>query len=290
MNIFLKPGLIKPFTVMRFFKQHLVLAALFIIASTVNTTAQGAETIEVLTEATPFTVIRPDEAHTGEATIFVKNVLARANIESEIQYTPWKRSYQYALTQPNVLIYPIARTNEREEQFEWIGSIIPVSYFLFKLKARDDIALEEIYDAKQYTIGVVNKHAHHEYLSGKGFDNFQAVNNSEQNLRKLLLGRIDLFPLSSGGLFPLCRQVQIDCSQIVPVMALEDFSDGLYMAFSKNSDSAAIEQIKQAYKEERNTPGYERLFANRNIQAKRIETIMQPSSTVPTRSSGNDPQ
>lgn len=275
---------------MTFFKQQLALAVLIIILSAANTTAKGAETIEVLTEATPFTVIRPDEAHTGEATIFVKNVLARANFVSDIQYTPWKRSYQYALNQPNVLIYPIARTNEREEQFEWVGSIIPVSYFLFKLKARDDIDLEEVDDAKQYTIGVVNKHAHHEYLGSKGFDNFQAVNNSEQNLRKLLLGRIDLFPLSSGGLFPLCKQVKIDCSQIVPVIALEDFSDGLYMAFSKNSDADAVQRMKQAYLEERNTPGYERLFANRNIQAKRIETIMQPASTLSTQSTGNNPQ
>ncbi|MBL4673699.1 MAG: transporter substrate-binding domain-containing protein [Arenicella sp.] len=231
--------------------------------------------IEVLTESTPFTRPDPLIEHRGEATIFVKHVLGRANIGYNISYVPWKRSYQYGLTTKNILIYPIARTQKRENKFIWVGKIIPVNYFLFRLKRRNDINLENIEQAKSYSIGVVNHHAHHEYLESEGFTDFEPVNSSAQNLRKLLLGRIDLFPLSSGGLEPLCKQLNVNCDQIVPAIALDNFSDGLYMAFSKQSNRETVERVQNAYNQLYRQTDYKTLFAHRLAAAKKIESEQQ---------------
>ena len=234
--------------------------------------AQQIADLEVLTEQTPFTTAEPHNNNSGEATVFVKQVLNQANIEYNISFIPWKRSYQYAQVEPNILIYPLARTEQREKDFIWIGNIIPVSYFLFKLKSRNDISLKAISEAKSYSIGVVNKHAHHEFLISKGFTKFQTVNNSTQNLSKLLLGRIDLFPLSSGGLEPLCAKLEVDCAQIIPAIALENFSDGLYIALSNGSDPAIKEKLEIAYEAQITSPEYISLFSHRLNSARKIES------------------
>ena len=252
----------------------IILSLAFIYVS--NTNAEILPKIEVLTEPTPFTLLDTVNAGGGEATRFVKQVLDHAEIGFDISYVPWKRSYRRALRTSDVLIYPIARTEHREKQFIWVGRIIPISYFLFKLKNRKDIQLDIITQAKNYSIGVVNDHAHHEYLIEKGLTNFQAVNSSEQNLRKLLLGRIDLFPLSSGGIKPLCTQLEIDCSQIVPVMALEDFSDGLYMAFSLDSNPAIVERAQSSYQQIVQRPRHQSLFRARLLNASLVETSLKP--------------
>mgnify|MGYP006178814675 CR=1 FL=1 len=220
-------------------------------------------TIDVMTEATPFTLHTGAEEADGEATVFVKAVLERANIAYTFSFIPWKRSYRYAQTRDNILIYPIARTEARSRDFIWVGKIIPINYFLLRLRSRDDLNINTIEDAKKFTIGVVNDHVHHEYLLEEGFTDIQPVNSNEQNLRKLLLRRIDFFPMSAGGLLPLCAQLSIDCDLIEPAFALEDFSDGLYMAYSRNTRRDIIERTTAAYKEIVVSKDYKSLFATR---------------------------
>ena len=206
--------------------------------------AQELPPIEVLTERSPFTEVSPTG---GEATAFTQLLLEQAGLEHELSFLPWRRAYRYVLEQPNVLIYPLARSAQREDQFSWIGELIPVNYYLFKRADRTDITLETLEDANNYRVGVVNYHVHHEYLTARGLNNLQPVNSSLQNFKKALLGRIDLFPMSDGGLTPICRRNQIDCDQFEPVMKLEGISGGLQLAFNKETDPEVLEKARAAY-------------------------------------------
>ena len=256
------------------FLQTIVWCTLSFGATTQIVVAQS-EHIEVVTESTPFTVVGSSPGQGGEATLFVESVLERASIPHTTNFIPWKRAYQKALNQENVLVYPIAKTKARENNFHWVGKITPIRYFLFGLSERSDIRLTELEQAKQFALGVVNKHAHHEYLSSRGFDDFELVNSSAQNLRKLLLGRIELFPLSSSGLTPLCVEVRVDCSAIEPKLKLDDFSDGLYMAFSKNTAPEIIERVRQAYLLAQSDPKFKDLFKPRDRDAAEVEQQYQ---------------
>ncbi len=243
--------------------RQLLTVYILLVTFVYTQTALGDAFVNVMTEATPFTRQTEPVTVDGEATVFVKRVLERADIEYELSFIPWKRSYRYAQTRDNILIYPIARTKARAEDFIWIGKIIPINYYLFKLRERTDLQLASIDDARSLSIGVVNDHVHHEYLVSEGFSNIQPVNSSAQNLRKLLRKRIDLFPISAGGLLPLCAQISIDCKLLEPVLALEDFSDGLYMAFSKKSDPEIVRRTKEAYTALVDSDFYRTLFATR---------------------------
>ena len=88
-----------------------------------------------MTERSPFTEPVDDQPWRGEATRFTEAVLQRAGIGYELQYLPWRRAYRYVSSEPGVLIYPLARSEPREESFQWVGQLIPVNYYLFRLKS-----------------------------------------------------------------------------------------------------------------------------------------------------------
>jgi polar amino acid transport system substrate-binding protein len=205
--------------------------------------------VKLVTERTALTQTSSIDHSGGEATSFVQRVLANAQISQELIYLPWRRAYHHASTEPNTLIFALARTIQREEKFHWVGQLIPVNYYLFRLKSRADIQINSLDDARAYRIGVVNYHVHHEFLLAQNFTGLQPVNRNAQNLKKALLGRIDLFPISDGGLIPVCERENIDCSQFEPVLKLEEISGGLYMAYSINTDAATLESTRESYQQ-----------------------------------------
>ena len=50
----------------------------------------------------------------------VQGILAEADIQQEILAGPWERLIQEAQDKPNVLVFPLARTPEREKEFHWV--------------------------------------------------------------------------------------------------------------------------------------------------------------------------
>jgi len=222
-----------------------------------------AENIQVISERTPFTSSEETTVGGGEATVFVRQLLDVANVDYEFSYQPWKRAYNFALRERNILIYPLARSQQREDLFIWVGELIPVNYYLVKLKSRNDIVVEKLSDAKNYRIGIVNFHVTHEYLTQNDFRDLQPVNSNLQNLRKAQLNRIDLFPISDGGLLQLCKRHKLDCDQFEPVVKLSAISDGLYLAFSKNTDKTVLEQLDKGFKQMVTSGAHKDIFKSR---------------------------
>ena len=203
--------------------------------------------ILLLAEASPFTLKTDNSMSGGEATVFVEHLLVDAQQNYQLSFEPWKRAYLRAQTSANVLIYPMARDATREQQFQWVGQLIPVTYYLFRLSGRDDISISSLDDAKRWQMGVVNEHIHHQYLKDRGFKNLQPVNSNTQNVKKALLGRIDLFPMSDGGMMQLCSRDDLDCSSFTPVLKLDGISNGLYLAASRDTDQLIIDQLKASF-------------------------------------------
>ena len=122
---------------------HRTLLMLIITATLVRDVKAEQPPLVLLTEATPFTLTADTSGNGGEATAFVKQLLDNAQLDYELTFEPWKRAYRKAQSNDNVLIYPIARDTAREKQFRWIGQLIPVTYYLFRLTTRDDIKVEQ---------------------------------------------------------------------------------------------------------------------------------------------------
>ena len=97
------------------------LAALFYLFSSA-VFARNPPLLVVTEDLWPFNYLEDNQIK-GSATVLVKRILKQADMDYTLALLPWARSYQMALTKPNVLIYTINQTPERDENFHWVTQI-----------------------------------------------------------------------------------------------------------------------------------------------------------------------
>lgn len=207
-----------------------------------------AQTIHVVTEATPYTYLAEGKV-VGSATRVVELSLKRAGLDDyEVSLYPWARSYDMALKEPNVLIYLIARTAAREDQFHWAGEIMKIQYHLYRLKRKDKaFRITNLEAAKHHIIGVMRDDVRYQYLRAKGFTRLVVSAQSVDNFKKLLSGQVDLVPLTSDDATSLCKETQFDCAGLERVLTLDEASTGLYMAYSRSTPVALVQRTRLAF-------------------------------------------
>lgn len=226
--------------------QTLIFSIVCLIADTVY-----AENISIVTEDSfPLTYMENGRV-VGQATELVEMIMKQTGFEYKLEMLPWARAVHMATNDPNVLIYSIARTPERETQYKWVGEVAPVKYSLYKLRSRTDIVINTLDDARKYRIGVQNGDLRAKFLVQQGFPmnatpGLQEVNNNTLNIKKLENDRVDLIPISKRGLEGLCKDVGFDCSKFEAVFELP-IRTNLYMAYSLKTSDEIVERTRKVY-------------------------------------------
>ncbi len=184
----------------------------------------------------------------GPAVELIKAVLEKAEVNYSLEVLPWARAYAISTTQPNTLIFSIARTPQRESLFHWVGSLMELKYYLYGLASNfpDDVYIEN--DLKDRKVGTILDSATYQYLSKNGFSRLYAVANPKQNYEKLLSGRIELFPANAASFMSSCVKFGSDCTDIKPIVLLSLPATKLYFALNKDTDEILVAKIKGAYK------------------------------------------
>ena len=113
---------------------------------------QDVINIKVVTEDTfPLQYLENGKV-TGPATNLVEQVLLAAGVTYNIEVLPWARAYQLALTEPNILIYSLAKTTARLNAFKWVGKITALDYYLYGAVDSEINLQTSLEDLKQYEI------------------------------------------------------------------------------------------------------------------------------------------
>ena len=206
-----------------------------------------AQTIRAVTETTPYTFQRGDRVG-GSATEVVEKTLQAAGLtDYQVKLYPWARAYDMALKEPGVLIYLIARTTAREQQFKWAGEIMKIQYHLYRLRDRSDISVKTLADAKNYTIGVMRDDVRQQYLQSKGFHRLAVSAQWIDNFNKLVKRQVDLVPLTEDDASSLCAEAHFDCSGLERVLTLDEATSGLYMAYSASTADGTVQRTRTAF-------------------------------------------
>lgn len=221
----------------------------FILCSLQSGQPLAAQELLVLTEDLAPLNYQKQGQLTGYGTELLQAMLAQSKISAEFKVQPWTRSYQQALTQPNSLIYSIARTREREELFEWIGPISPRRICLIKLKSRTDIHLKELSELSRYKLGLVREMASSKLLMSKNLvadSAYDFAPSGESNIRKLMAGRVDLIVGSDWVTFYEARKLTGKKHNFEVVWVLDE-SSPYYFALNKESDAQLIKRLRNAF-------------------------------------------
>ena len=204
---------------------------------------------EILALADDFYPVQYKENNTivGPATALVKRVLTEAKVPYSIAMQPWARTYNTALHKPNILIYSIVRTAEREKLFHWIGPVIKVNYFLYGLEQVKINANTPLNELNKYRIAAVRQTASALFFAEHKIKSVRLIGDANQAIKMLLNNRVDLIPGIKGIFEKNCQRQHFRCEQIKPLYKLEKPSTEFYLALSKKTDKALVKKIKQAY-------------------------------------------
>lgn len=225
-----------------------LLPALPLCAAAVLAGPAGAQTVHAVTESTPFTAQAPDGRVAGAAAEIVERTLQRAGVRDyDLKLYPWPRSYALAQQEPGVLIFPMARTPEREKLFHWVAPIIRAEYRLFSLADRRDIQVASLADAQRYAIGVIRDDVRHLYLRRRGFVRLAVSADTAENFRRLTNRQVDMVVLSDAAARMLCEQAGADCPGVARVFTLDEIGADFYMAYSLQTDAALVQRTRAAY-------------------------------------------
>lgn len=206
-----------------------------------------AAPIEAITEASSYSYL--DEGKVaGPASEVVKATLEQAGLKDyHLALYPWARAYHIARAEPNVLIYPIIRTAERERLFKWVGEFEEIKTVLYRLQGHEGLELQDLDQAKAHTVGVVRDDVRDQYLRNAGFTRLVVSASALDNLRKLLAGQVDLIPLSPQDAQRFCEQLHIPFYTLKPVMGLEQITAHAYMAFSLATPDEVVQKAVDGF-------------------------------------------
>ncbi len=90
-----------------------------------------------LTEEYPPVTFKGENGEpTGFVTEMVKEILRRNDMSGEILIVPWSIGYELASNLPNVFLFSMDQTEQRRDNFEWIGPVGKNTAYLYGRKHR----------------------------------------------------------------------------------------------------------------------------------------------------------
>ncbi|HET7793758.1 MAG TPA: transporter substrate-binding domain-containing protein [Rhizobacter sp.] len=217
------------------------------LALTLTCGALHAQTIRAVTEPSNYSRMENGKP-AGPANEIAEATLKRAGFtDYSIGMYPWARAYDMAMQEPNVLIYLIARTPEREARFKWVGEYIRVDYFLYKLRSNTQLHLRSLEQARQHSIAVTRDDVRHQYLQAQGFTRLVVAPTVGDNFKMLVNGQAELAALSEAGAAQLCEDNRFDCTRLEKAYALDALTVGIWMAYSLPTSDEVVARTRAAF-------------------------------------------
>lgn len=102
--------------------------------------------LRVLTEdLPPYQIVKNHRVVAGSSFLQVEAILRSAGLPCRTEVLPWARSFELARTQPNTLIYSLARLPARENLFIWLMPLLQADYRYY---SADSAVIEHIQQGK----------------------------------------------------------------------------------------------------------------------------------------------
>lgn len=218
-----------------------------------------AQRLTIYTEvAPPFQYENPDGTLSGFSVDLVREIQRRVGNRDPIALVPWVRGYNEALTKPNVLLFAMDRSVERENSFQWVGPIGEVDYWFF-VKASSPIVIRQLSDAKKLGfIGVYKEDIRDQSLTRMGFTNLDRSVDQMVILRKLADGRIDALVDSQENMEQLTKLAGLDMKDFRGALAFQKTQT--FLAFSNLTTRNIVEAWRKALDAMKRDGTFEALF------------------------------
>ncbi len=212
-------------------------------------------TLTVVTELSPPNQTLINNQVSGESTELVKAIFAKANINPNIELYPWARAYNMALKRPNIFIYSMAKTPEREKHFHWIGEVATYQMGFVKLSSRTDINITSNEQAKDYKIAVQRNDLAAQRLTDRGYT-VVYTSDINKSYQLLMSGKVDLIIDDKNYIAAMAEQLALDERRFSFTHGIDFLTMKGYLAANINTEKRYVDALKKAFNEVMVTPKY----------------------------------
>ena len=152
--------------------------------------AAQAQTFDLVTGDIP-----PYSIKSGDRPGFIREFVAEMakvlKVSVNASFHPMGEAIEKARTGENTLVFPLARTAQREPNFTWVVKLFDMEACFLTVPGKPAVAGPE--DAKGRRIGALKGSAFTAYLADKGFTGVVEGANSAELAGKLVAGEIDVW-------------------------------------------------------------------------------------------------
>jgi polar amino acid transport system substrate-binding protein len=190
--------------------------------------------LKIVTETNypPITFKNKNNQPDGLAVEVTKKIMQNLKLKQKIDMLPWARAYSLAQTKPNIVLFSVSRTKQRDKLFQWAGPIYSMKSS-FYAKKDSKIKINNLEDAKKLKkIGTYFECFDEQFLKQQEFKNLKSTRNNIVNIRKLLRGRLDTISATNVTIKDMLKEANASFEDIKNVYTF--MSVGVYYAFSKD--------------------------------------------------------
>lgn len=177
----------------------------------------------------------------GTSTDIVEMLFNEADIEFKLRLRTWSVSYGRALERANYGVFSTARTDSREDLFEWVGPVGQYSWILLA-KAGHNLNINNLDDLRGFRIGGYEGDAATTFLQEQGFE-VSTLPNESLNAQRLATDLIDVWITSDINGYKIAEESGYpDVEEAFRIRTV-----GLYLAMNPDTDPRVINALNTAY-------------------------------------------
>jgi polar amino acid transport system substrate-binding protein len=237
----------------------------FVVAILWHVPARAQKTVTLATLDWP-PYIGEELPEKGYVAQIAVKAFERAGYSVKIDFLPWNRAVDDTWHGSYDAYFPEYYSEEVQRRFFYSEPFPGGPVGFFKLKTTR-LQFESLEDLKPYTIGVVRGYINSAEFDAANFLHKDVADNDLSNLKKLLLGRIDLAVIDKYVGFYLIKQNFPDkvgeLEFLDPPLNVQD----LYLCFPKNSDKSAelLKAFNAGLNKLREDHGLDRIISERGF-------------------------
>ena len=205
-----------------------------------------APKLRILTENYPPLSYIEDGVITGYGADVVSAIQRQLGTEFPVELHMWDKAYEMALSEPNVLLFTMERTKEREGLFQFVGPLGANTAWFYvpfgsKLEIKDLDAARKL-----KSIATTTNWFTEQELIRLGFKNLVSVADPIETIHMLLKGKADASVYTDITLPQLAKEAGIAPKELKPVLEL--MRSEYYLAFSAKTEPEIVKAWTEAFR------------------------------------------
>ncbi|WP_292593993.1 transporter substrate-binding domain-containing protein [Mesotoga sp. UBA5847] len=209
-----------------------------------------------LTEEYPPVTFKGENGEpTGFVTEMVKEILRRNDMSGEILIVPWSIGYELASNLPNVFLFSMDQTEQRRDNFEWIGPVGKNTAYLYARKDTDAPATDLESAKTVAAIGTTTNWWTEQLLKEMGFENLVSSLDPLDTVVQLFEGETDLAVFTDLTVGELVKNAGYSMDDLEALIELQ--TNYFYIAASKGTNFGMILSFQKTLDEMKRDGSFE---------------------------------